>query len=67
MTAVSTPTIHPLSAASLAFAYDELQDRLIVLASNSSGEGLALALTRRLTGRLINGFCVILERSLNLP
>jgi len=63
MTADRTLASHPMIATSLRFGYDEPQDRLIVLASNATGEGLAFALTRRLTGRLINGLCVILERT----
>jgi hypothetical protein len=61
MSIISNPA-SVLAATSLAFAYDEAQDRLVLLASDGGGS-LTLTLTRRLTGRLVNALCVILEKT----
>ena len=53
----------PIKATSLTFSYSEAEDRLVVLASNPTGAKIGLLLTRRLTGRLINGLAGILEKS----
>jgi hypothetical protein len=53
----------PIKATSLTFTFNETEDRLVVLASNSAGAKIGLLLTRRMTGRLINGLAGILEKS----
>ncbi len=53
----------PIKAAHLSFAYDQAEDRLMVLASNAGGETIALQLTRRLTGRIVNAVAQLLEKS----
>jgi hypothetical protein len=63
MSSPPNPVSRPLAATSLAFAYDEPEDRLILLASDAGGHGLTLTFTRLLTGRLINALCVILEKT----
>jgi hypothetical protein len=50
-------------AKQLTIGFSETEDRLVVLASDGPAKGVALALTRRLTGRLINGLATMLERS----
>jgi len=53
----------PIVAHSLSFAYNESEDRLVLLTTSAAGENLALLFTRRLTNRLINGLAGILEKS----
>lgn len=53
----------PIVATNLHFAYNEHEDRLTLLAANSQGQGVHVALTRRLTDRLINGLAQLLEQS----
>lgn len=59
---IMTATL-PIAATSLRFAYSEPQDRLTLLAADPRGQGVHVALTRRLTGRIINGVAQLLERS----
>jgi hypothetical protein len=63
MTADITLVTKPLAATRFFFAYDDPEDRLMLLATDSEDRSMALALTRRLTGRLINALCVVLEKS----
>jgi hypothetical protein len=53
----------PFQAKSLTFAYSLPEDRLVLLVVGAKGEKIALLVTRRLTGRLINGLAGILEKS----
>lgn len=53
----------PLKATSLTFTNSEPEDRLIVLASVPTRGKIGLLLTRRMTGRLINGLAGILDKS----
>ena len=53
----------PIAAVSLTFAYDESEDRLMVMAADLQGQTVHAAITRRLTGRIINGLAQLLERS----
>lgn len=50
-------------ATHLKIVFHESEDRLVILASNTTGKQDALMLTRRLTARLINGLAAILEQS----
>ncbi len=53
----------PVKAAQLSFAYDQREDRILLLAANAEGEALALQLTRRLTSRIVNAVAQLLEKS----
>lgn len=53
----------PLTVIGLSIGYSLGEDRLVLFASHSGGNELRLLLTRRLTGRLINGLAKVLERS----
>lgn len=55
--------ILPITAASLALAHSEAEDRLSLVAADAHGTRLHVALTRRLTDRLINGLAHLLEQS----
>lgn len=57
-----TPNL-PIRATKLRFAYSEPEDRLALLALDGHGQGVHVALTRRITGRLINGLAHLLEQS----
>lgn len=54
---------HPLQAKSLTLTYNIPEDRLVLLVVGAQGEKIGLLITRRLTGRLINGLAGILEKS----
>ncbi|KQP11133.1 hypothetical protein ASF28_08805 [Methylobacterium sp. Leaf99] len=56
------PTL-PIAAVSLRFAYGEGEDRLTLLAADAQGKAVHVALTRRLTERLVNGLAHLLEQS----
>ena len=53
----------PIVATNLRFAYNETEDRLTVLATDAQSQGVHVALTRRLTDRLINGLAQLLEQT----
>lgn len=53
----------PLAAASLTFSYSEPEDRLLLIAADAAGTRLPVVMTRRLTGRLVNGLASLVERS----
>ncbi|MCJ2074291.1 hypothetical protein MKK68_01255 [Methylobacterium sp. E-016] len=53
----------PIVASSLRFAYSEPDDRLTLLAADAQDQAVHVALTRRLTERLINGLAHLLEQS----
>lgn len=50
-------------ATSVSVVYDMAEDRLVCIAKTSAHEQLAVAVTRRLTTRLVNGFARLLERT----
>jgi hypothetical protein len=50
-------------AKQLTFGFNETEDRLVLIARDGHDKAVAFALTRRLTGRLINGLATVLERS----
>lgn len=56
------PTL-PLLTVSLRFAYSEPEDRLTLLATDVLNHAVHVALTRRLTERLVNGLAYLLEQS----
>lgn len=56
-------SILPIVATTLRFAYSEPEDRLTLLAADAHQQPMHLALTRRLTERLINGLAQLLEQS----
>lgn len=53
----------PIVATNLRFAYNDTEDRLTVLATDAQSQGVHVALTRRLTERLVNGLAQLLEQS----
>lgn len=53
----------PLAAVSLTLGYNEPEDRLVLIAADAAGARLPVLMTRRLTGRLINGLASLVERS----
>jgi hypothetical protein len=53
----------PVKVNNLALGYNELEDRLILFASNSDQEALPLLLTRKKAGQLVDGLAQVLERS----
>ena len=53
----------PILAARLTFGYYEPEDRLTLLTADARRSGVHVALTRRLTDRLINGLAHLLEQS----
>lgn len=53
----------PIVATSLRFAFNDVEDRLTLLAADALSQGVHITLTRRLTDRLINGLGRLLEQS----
>lgn len=53
----------PLAVSAFSTAYVEREDRIAVVVTSPDGERLALMLTRRLAGRLVNGLAGLLERT----
>lgn len=53
----------PLSVSTISIAYIEHEDRLAIVVTSQDGERLALMLTRRLAGGLINALAGLLERT----
>ena len=58
-----TQTEEAFLATRLTILFNEQDDRLVALASDTSGAQEGLMLTRRLTARLVNGIAAILEKS----
>lgn len=56
-------TTLPILATRLQFAYNEPEDRLTLVAVDAKAQGVHVALTRRMTDRLINGLARLLEQS----
>jgi len=56
-------TTLPIVAARLQIVYSEPEDRLTLMAVNAKAQGVYVALTRRITDRLINGLAHLLEQS----
>lgn len=52
-----------LTVSAISVAYSEHEDRLAIVVTSQADERLALMLTRRLAGRLINGLASLLERT----
>lgn len=53
----------PVKVTNLALGYNELEDRLVLFASNADQEALPLLLTRKKAGHLVDGLAQVLERS----
>ncbi|GJE43734.1 hypothetical protein [Methylobacterium soli] len=53
----------PIIATTLHVAYAEAEDRISLLAWDAERRGVHVALTRRLTGRVVNGLAHLLEQS----
>jgi len=51
------------TATRLTFAFSEIKDRLIIWTSDGDGDPVALALTRRMTERVIDGLACVLQQS----
>ena len=49
----------------ISFGYHQVEDRLMVFFGDQSGEIKSLALTRRLTGRIVNALAQVLKKSSN--
>jgi hypothetical protein len=55
--------LQPLTASSLSLGYDETEDRLVLVATDAEGHDVAILVTRRFAGRLINALCAVLEKT----